>query len=155
MSNENEISKAVEKGSSDSEIKTDNKASAESELIPSAMLEELPPEVRKIVSMQVSSVLGSRQNSIASKINESHIDKILDLTGKNDERSFSDNKESRKYHLIYTVVGAVVFIFLTIFLANNNAALYTEILKLMAVFAGGFGGGFGVKSYLDKNNTNH
>ncbi len=133
---------------------TDNNKSSdsspESEFIPKDVLEQLPPEIRKIVSMQVSSIGTPRHNPIISKINEGHIDKILDLAGKDDERTHNDVREARKYNLFYVLISVSIFIFLTIFLATSNTDLYKEILKLFAIFAGGFGGGFGVKSYLDK-----
>lgn len=133
---------------------TDNNKSSdsspESEFIPKDVLEQLPPEIRKIVSMQVSSIGTPQHNPIISKINEGHIDKILDLAGKDDERTHNDVREARKYNLFYVLISVSIFIFLTIFLATSNTDLYKEILKLFAIFAGGFGGGFGVKSYLDK-----
>ena len=125
-------------------------SSPDSEFIPKDVLEQLPPDIRKIVSMQVSSISGHRNNPLSAKINESHIDKILDLAGKDDERIHEDVREARKYNLVYVVISLALFVFLTIFLANSNAELYKEILKLFAVFAGGFGGGFGVKSYIDR-----
>ena len=150
-----------EGGSEQSSTRTENElkntndnpesdSSPDSEFIPKDVLDQLPPDVRKIVSMQVSSISAPRQHPIAAKINESHIDKILELAGKDDERSHEDVKEARKYNFAYVVISFGVFIFLTIFLANSNTELYKEILKLLAVFAGGFGGGFGVKSYIDK-----
>jgi hypothetical protein len=43
-----------------------------------------------------------------------------------------------------------LFTFLTIFLVGTDKELYKEAMKLFAVFLGGFGGGFGVKSYMDR-----
>jgi hypothetical protein len=36
------------------------------------------------------------------------------------------------------------------FLARDNVGLLSDILKLLVVFAGGFGSGFGLKTYLEK-----
>jgi hypothetical protein len=33
---------------------------------------------------------------------------------------------------------------------DSNQELLTEILKILAIFAGGFGTGFGAKAYIDK-----
>lgn len=120
------------------------------EHIPREVLDQLPPEVRKFASMQISSISGPRQNPLVSKINEAHIDKILDLAGQDDERTHSDVRSARKYNLVYTILALLLFIFITWFLAKSDSELYKEILKLFAVFAGGFGGGFGVKAYIDR-----
>jgi hypothetical protein len=48
-------------------------------------------------------------------------------------------------------IGAALFVFCTIFLVNTDKELYKEAIKLFAVFTGGFGGGFGLKSYIDRN----
>ncbi len=117
------------------------------------LLEELPPEVKKQVvefgmSMQR---FGPVPNPISEKINEKHIQKILEIAEKDDERSFKDLKESRKYTLLYILVFAVLFIFTTVFLVGSDKDLYKEIIKLFSVFMGGLGGGFGIKSYMDRN----
>jgi len=81
------------------------------------------------------------------KINEKHIDKILEITEKDDDRSFKDAVESSKYALIYFIIFAGLFVFSTIFLVSYDKELYKEVIKLFAVFLGGFG----FKSYLDRN----
>jgi hypothetical protein len=90
-------------------------------------------------------------NPLAEKINEKHIDKILDIAEKDDERSFKDAGENRKFTLIYVLVFAALFVFSTIFLVGSDKELYKEVIKLFAVFLGGLGGGFGIKSYMDRN----
>ena len=120
--------------------------------IEAEFLEKLPPEARKVVEIGMSMQrIGPMQNPIMGKINEEHIDKILEISAKDDERSFLDAKESRKYTLFYVGIFAAVFIFLTVFLVGSNTEVYRELIKLIAVFFGGFGGGFGVKSYIDRN----
>ena len=37
-----------------------------------------------------------------------------------------------------------------VFLADSDRDLYKEVIKLFAVFLGGLGSGFGIKSYLDR-----
>ncbi|GAB4234290.1 MAG: hypothetical protein Kow0049_18150 [Stanieria sp.] len=36
--------------------------------------------------------------------------------------------------------------FLTVFLANNDLSTYQDIIKILIIFGGGFGVGFGYKS---------
>jgi hypothetical protein len=46
-----------------------------------------------------------------------------------------------------------MFVFATVFLVGHDKELYQEILKLLAVFLGGLGSGFGFKGYLDRKKT--
>ena len=88
---------------------------------------------------------------LAAKLNDQHIDKILEIAAKDDEHAFKDAGQARKYTLIYILVFAALFVFLTIFLVGSDKELYKEILKLFAIFLGGLGSGFGIKSYMDRN----
>lgn len=117
-----------------------------------AELENLPPEVKRVVqatlSMQrISTPFGS---PLQDKINEGHISKILDIVEKDDERTFADAQAARKYTLINTVIILIFFGLLTVFLVNKDVEVYRELLKLTVAFAGGLGSGFGLKGYLDK-----
>ncbi|VFM96560.1 MAG: hypothetical protein BECKG1743F_GA0114225_101702 [Candidatus Kentron sp. G] len=87
---------------------------------------------------------------MTEKLNEKHIDKILELSAENEERSFKEATQSRRFTLIYAMIFAALFIFVTIFLVQADKDLYKEILKLFAVFLGGLGGGFSIKSYMDR-----
>nr|VFJ43960.1 MAG: hypothetical protein BECKFM1743A_GA0114220_100135 [Candidatus Kentron sp. FM]VFJ50881.1 MAG: hypothetical protein BECKFM1743C_GA0114222_100905 [Candidatus Kentron sp. FM]VFK06381.1 MAG: hypothetical protein BECKFM1743B_GA0114221_100165 [Candidatus Kentron sp. FM] len=87
---------------------------------------------------------------MTEKLNEKHIDRILELSAENEDRSFKEATQSRRFTLIYAIIFAGLFIFVTIFLVQADKDLYKEILKLFAVFLGGLGGGFGVKSYMDR-----
>ncbi|RJP33342.1 MAG: hypothetical protein C4527_04640 [Candidatus Omnitrophota bacterium] len=83
---------------------------------------------------------------INEKLTEEHINKIIDYTEKDNERNYRFADSARKYHLIYTVIGVLLFVFLTWFLSTNSSAVYSDILKMMAIFAGGLGAGYGIKS---------
>lgn len=74
------------------------------------------------------------------------------MTEKDDERSFKNVTQSRNYNLIYVILFIALFIFVTVFLVGNDTDLYKEIIKIFAIFAGGFGGGYGVKTFMDRNN---
>ncbi len=63
-------------------------------------LGKLPPEARKVVEIGMSMHrFGPTPNPIAEKLTEGHIDKILEIAAKDDERSFNDAASSRKYTL--------------------------------------------------------
>lgn len=119
-------------------------SSSEAEFLQSA-----PPEVRKIM-MSMQRMSGPMPHPLADKINEKHIDKILELAEKDDQRTFADTSQSRRYTLGYLILFSVLFVFVTVFLVGKDTALYQELIKLLAVFAGGLGSGFGIKSYMDK-----
>lgn len=116
------------------------------------LLKSLPPEAKKVLEIGMSMQrFGPMPNPLAEKINEKHIDKILDIAEKDEERSFKGARESRKFTLIYVLVFAALFVFATVFLVGSDKELYKEVIKLFAVFLGGLGSGFGVKSYMDRN----
>jgi predicted PurR-regulated permease PerM len=115
-------------------------------------LKNLPPEARKVVEFGMSMHrFGPMPNPLTEKLNESHIDKILEFSAKADERSFQDTAQSRWFTLVYVLIFAALFVFLTIFLVGQDKELYKEAVKLFAAFLGGFGGGFGVKTYIDRD----
>jgi len=121
------------------------------EAVESELLKKLPPEAKKIFAMMATQRSGLITNPITHKINEKHIDKILEIADKDDDRSFNDAVETRKYALIYFIIFAGLFVFSTVFLVSHDKELYKEVIKLFAVFLGGLGSGFGFKSYLDRN----
>jgi hypothetical protein len=66
------------------------------------LLKNLPPEAKKVLEIGMSMHrFGPMPNPIAEKINEKHIDKILDISEKDDERAYKNTGETRKYTLIY------------------------------------------------------
>lgn len=145
------IGEASEESSENASAAGDE-APDESEIVPGAeFLKKLPPEARKVVEIGMSMHrFGPIPNPLTEKLNEKHIDKILEISAKDDERTFDDAAQSRWFMLGYVIIFAALFIFLTIFLVGADKELYKEVVKLFAVFLGGFGGGFGVKSYMDR-----
>ena len=116
------------------------------------LLKNLPPEAKKVLEIGMSMHrFGPMPNPLTEKINEKHIDKIIDIAEKDDERSFKDAGEARKFTLIYVLVFAALFVFSTVFLVGSDKALYKEAIKLFAIFLGGLGSGFGIRSYIDRN----
>ena len=121
---------------------------------PGELFKNLPPEVRENMKLMLSSTnhsFGLMPNPLTEKLTEKHIDKILDISAKDDERTFVDTQRSRWFTLSYVTIFVALFVFLTIFLVGADKELYKEAVKLLAVFLGGFGGGFGVKTYMDRD----
>lgn len=117
-------------------------------------LENLPPDVKRemslILSMQRFSGSISPLSPIREKINEQHISKILEIAEKDDERAFADTQSARIYGFLTFIVATGFLVFLTVFLVNKDVAVYQDVLKLLIIFGGGFGSGFGFKGYLDR-----
>jgi hypothetical protein len=116
------------------------------------LIDKLPPEARKVVVTALSTQHRYGQyNPISEKITSEHIDKILDITEKEDDRDFKESQSVRRYFLVYLLIFVAIFVFLTVFLVGSETELYKELIKLLAVFAGGFGGGFGLKSHMNQD----
>ena len=115
-------------------------------------IENLPPEEKRFIdaSLSIQSIFSPSVSPILEKINEQHISQILEIAAKDDERAFADLQSSRKYAFINTIILVVAFGILTVFLVNKDVALYQEILKIIIIFGGGFGSGFGFKLYQDR-----
>lgn len=111
----------------------------------------IPREAKDMIIrfMSIRKFSGSFLSPLESKINEKHIDKILDIKGKYDDNIFRDTQSARKFHLIYILVAVALFVFLTLFLVSNDKDLFKEIIKLFIAFVGGFGAGYGIKSYKE------
>lgn len=105
----------------------------------------LPPEVTLMIS-QSSRYMGPVPNPIAAKVNERHIDVILDHSEKDSDREYKASIHQKYFNafLVFAAIGLVVF--LTVFLAKDNSDLYKYILTAFLSFLGGFGGGYGYKS---------
>jgi len=98
-------------------------------------LNELPPEIKKVVELGFSmqKISGSMANPILSKLNEKHIDRILDISEKEEDNAFIVTKLNKKYNLMYVTLFVIIFIFLTIFLAKDNKDIFLELIKIGVV----------------------
>ena len=118
------------------------------------VLDDLPNEIKRVVEigMSMQRFSGAMPSPIASKINEKHIDKILEIASKNSENSHLEKQETRKFTLYYTLIGVLVFLGLTYFLVSTGKdELYKDVLKTLLAFVAGFGGGYGYKAVKEKS----
>jgi hypothetical protein len=111
----------------------------------------IPRRVKERITefLSIGRISGSALSPFESKINEKHIDKILDIKEKYDDKIFNDTQQSRKFLLVYILIGVALFVFLTLFLVSNDKELFKDIIKLFIAFVGGIGAGYGIKSYKD------
>ncbi len=128
-----------------------NSMESEAELEDFEIPEDLPPKMRKRVEaiFSMGSISRSNLSPFESKINEKHIDKILEIKEKYDDKIFRDTQHSRKFLLVYVLIGVALFVFLTLFLVGRDKELLRDIIKLFIAFVGGLGAGVGIKHYLD------
>jgi hypothetical protein len=115
------------------------------------LFEDVHPSIKKSVKtiLTLQGVTGPISSVLDSKINEKHIDKILEMTEKSDERRFTDSRHLRKFRLFYILIGVALFVFLTLFLVGKDTELFKDIIKLFIAFVGGMGAGYGIKHYVD------
>jgi hypothetical protein len=116
------------------------------------VLDKLPPEVRKAVeSFSLQAFSAPVFNPILNKITESHVDKVLDQTEKESEREFKDRQQGRTFALLYGLIAAALFVFVTIYLAGLDKELYRDLLTKIIIFFGGSGIGYGIKAFRDRD----
>jgi|SRR5215213_4902347 len=117
------------------------------------VLEKLPPDARKrLVEMNSFMALsGPMIPPFLKKVNEEHISKVLDISDKDSQRIYDDAQSTKKYILAYVVLSFILFGFLVVYLADKNPTLLKEILTVLGIFAGGFGAGYGVKTYKERD----
>lgn len=111
-------------------------------------LEKAPPEVRKtFMGVSTRTVMGSPfPHPIFDKFTPQHVDKFLDLNEEESKRSFKFACQGRWFALGSGIIALGFIIFLVIYLLPNNRELLVDILRILIIFAGGFGAGFGYKS---------
>lgn len=117
--------------------------------VPSEIMEKLPPNVQQqITSLLISQQrFGNPPNPLTAKITSAHIDKLIDSSEKDSERSHEDRTRDRIAHGFYVVLFLSVFVFLVWFMIDKNKELLTELIRYLLAFAGGFG----LKAYLDRD----
>lgn len=116
-------------------------------------LDAAPPQFRKIfaeMGMIHTTKTAPFPNALLDKVNPGHIDKFLDYNHKEDENIYNLQSSGRWFQLAYVSMAFLFLVFLVVFLSGNNQGLLNDILKILVVFAGGFGSGFGFKSYTEK-----
>ena len=89
----------------------------------------------------ISILLNNFYPQLANSINEKHIDKLLDISDKAEDREFELKNKQENHRLIYVVLGIALFVFLTIFLAKDSQDIFLDVLKIGLGFLGGWGAG--------------
>lgn len=116
------------------------------------VLEQLPPELKRSVETVLSTQKSATPlpSTLADKINEQHIEKVLELTAQEDTRRYMETLQRRRYRLIYMILGIICFAAMGFLMVGKHTELFKEIVKLFFVFTGGIGTGYALKSYFEK-----
>ncbi|MBM2827345.1 MAG: hypothetical protein HW403_1409 [Dehalococcoidia bacterium] len=109
--------------------------------VPSEMLRDVPPEVRRIIGGQLSMMMsGTVAHPIYNKITSEHIDKIIEETANQYNRETEERKDVRTHEFRIFICTLIVILVLTVFLSLQNqiTVLYSLMLALLGI-AGGYG----------------
>ena len=137
-----------DEGSKDIEISKDKDDGNNAKILEN--LEGIHPGLKEF-SRSMLQFSGTIPHPFASKLTESHIDKIIEISAKDDERRYDDTQQARKFTLTYILLGISLFVFLALFLVGKDTELFKEIIKIFATFVGGMGAGYAIKSHMDKD----
>ncbi len=123
-------------------------------LLPEEVKEVMPTSIKKDIAVALS--LGGRRSAsplldLSGKVEPSHITQFLENDAAQDERSFRDSQITKRYMLVYVLIFCALFVFVTVFLVDRNVSIYSDLLKIVLGFAGGFGSGLGYKNLKDGN----
>ncbi len=121
---------------------------SEADLVFEDLPEEAQAVMKMVLSRSISASSSSLSNPLSNKINTEHISKMLDIAEQDNEREFEDTKLSKLYNLITLVIILIFLGFITVFLGNKDLSTYQDIIRILIIFGGGFGAGFGYKSRI-------
>ena len=114
--------------------------------IPPEILAKLPEHDRQRVLEVFSAAMwsGPIPNPVIAKISSQHISDMIALASKSADLNLSDRQHSRIFTLLtLTLILSASVGLLVVFAIHGLNDLATEVLKLLAVGLGSFGGGFG------------
>jgi hypothetical protein len=84
------------------------------------------------------------------KFSPEQITKFLDNEQRELDKRRRMQRTQRWFNLAYVVLSLGALFFLIVFFLPRDKALLTDFLTFILVFAGGLGGGYGLKSYQEK-----
>ena len=113
-------------------------------------IRSLPPQIRRSFMSIVQGRVSQDGHPLFEKFTSQHIDKWLDYLQKDDDYEYGLLSSNRFFVLAYVLIAVSVLFGLIYLLLPADKGMLQDILKILVVFAGGLGSGFGLKSYLDK-----
>jgi len=130
MPKKNEASESVNESAPPNDSPTradDDTDSKDTDHDPSDVIEELeqlPEPVKRQVSLVMQSVFrGPMHNPIADKLNESHLDKLLDNSAREDSNQYKYYSTNRWFTLAYVLISVFLFVFILIHFSGDRDVL--------------------------------
>lgn len=105
---------------------------------------------RPVTKSRLSSLLvrGPMPNPVAAKITPEHITKLLEVHGQENEREYSDRRDSRHWAVVSALLAIVALGgFVLALVGLGQTSLAGEFVKLAIAFGGGVGGGYGLSEW--------
>ena len=93
---------------------------------------------------------GPSYHPIFEKFEREHVTQFLEQTHQTDRDERQLRRGNQWFRLVYVAIAVLVFVFLTLLLLPDHAALYLEILKVLGIFGAGAAGGYGLRAYQDR-----
>ena len=93
---------------------------------------------------------GPVYHPIFEKFESQHVTQFLKDTSESDAAKHKMRMGNRWFRLAYVGIAVAIFIFLTTFLLPAHSELFFQLLHGLGIFAAGLAGGYGIKSYQDR-----
>ena len=93
---------------------------------------------------------GPVYHPIFDKFEPQHVTQFLEDASESDAAKHKMHMGNRWFRLAYVGLGVAVFIFLTTYLLPNHSELYFQMLQGLGIFAAGLAGGYGIRSYQER-----
>ena len=115
-------------------------------------ISKMPPDVKRMFEMFAVTATsgGPRYHPIFDKFEKAHVDKFLDNIKAEEEHEYRYHSAGRFFGLGYVVLAALGFGWLIYFLLPQHKDILIDVIKIVVVFAGGFGSGVGWKAHKSK-----
>lgn len=122
--------------------------------LPPEVLDKLPPEERVRVVREMSTLMMGMarfpvRSPIYEKINEEHINRIIENQDKNNDRIAKDRRSLRRYIFWGAIVTLLAFVALLVFFQVQQAGeMVINLIIAFFSFVGGVGGGFALSKFV-------
>jgi hypothetical protein len=115
------------------------------------IIKDAPQEFKRNVQSFLGMIQSRSQvNPIVEKFTEAHVDKYLDYVQRDYDNEYRLKSTNRWFILGYVVAALSFLVFLIVYLLLNNKEFLSKILEILAYFGGGFGAGYGVKTFKSR-----
>lgn len=112
---------------------------------------KMPEPMRQVfLAMTRTISRNTPSHSLFEKFTPEHTSQFLDNIRRDDENEYKLKSSNRWFHVIYVFFAMAFLLFLIVFLLPKDKDLLNKIIELLIAFGGGFGAGYGVKSWRNK-----